>query len=580
MKGPNKLVLASFLVRYRVSMGLPTFARGHLKRKYLPAFSFKSPQNHSVVVYDLMKDVKVLPDNVHTLDDTVNYCVNRPKSFLYDAPASVKTLIILLDRSPPPVKRMVAHAKRYKNKDVLESSGAPYLPVKGTDLVPQPWIRFAGNYQLLQRELYPRLLNAFMKLVPRPGQQIILHGFPGYIEYVATYKQGAYALHSNELNEVPQVHVWNPATDLPITAEMEARDPNLYNRVFINEHVPPCPEWPTGFVRRVEWAEATNGINEADGAMFFYDNYFQNQNIMFVCNDGDIFSYGLLYSYERVVANSFRNIHYACLPYKKTTDNEFFAPGQVPKWEYVDFNMLYILVMDDTTLQAGGVQNPVATVVFLLILAGTDFFEHYCKGLGVEKVIWVVFFKCIDLFSHMVLLSRGVTPSTRTPREIVLDEAAFRLFIHYCYLERYGPALQKGKKKVTYEALKLRCSQDAKGNPQSDLDLHLPSRNTIRLWCRQVLWNLLYYKNAPFGKEFEPDPFQMYDGLPYYPYVRNAETGVPEMSEVVCARQRPVDEVYSQHLLRNKRPATSHVIHDDRKRRIIDAFADDIEENE
>jgi hypothetical protein len=562
-------------------MGHPTFARAHLKQKYLSAFSFKSPTNYSVVIYDLMKDMKSLPENVHTLDDVFYYFCNRLKSFLYDAPPCMTTLIVLVDREPPPVKRMVTHGKRYKNKDVFESSGAPYLPVKGTDLVPNPWIRFAGNFQLLQRELYPRLLNVFMSgnfLMPRPGQKIVFHGFPGYIEYVATYKQQAYALHSNDKNEVPQIHYWNPETELPITPEMEKRDPQLYNRIFYVENIPPCQEWPQGYVMRAEWTEASNAIREADGAMFFYDHFFQHQNIMFVCNDGDVFSYGLLYSYERVVANAFRNIHYVCLPYKKTTDNEFFPQGQIPKYEYVDFNLLYKQVLDDKAMQAAGVQNHVATLVFLLIMAETDFFKGYAKGVGVENVIWKTFYSCMDIFSHLVQLSCGVSPSTRTTRHIIIDEDAFRLLIHYSYVQKYGIPMEKKLKgkKLTYDMLKLRCSQDAKGNSKDDIDYHLPSRNTIRLWCRQVDWNIHYYKNAPFGAECEPDPYEKYDGLPLYPYDINPETGVPEMIDVVCARRKPVDEVYAQHMFKHKRPAPKNTLdekeRDSRKRRIIEKF--------
>lgn len=567
-------------------MGLPSFARAHLKRKYLPAFSFKSPQDHSVIIYDLMMVMKSLPDNVITLDDVIHYVVGRVKSFLYDAPPCMTTMVVLVDRSPPPVKRMVEHAKRYKDKDVFDEKDAPYLPIKGTDLVPSPWIRFAGNYHLLQRELYPRLLNAFMQLMPRLGQQIILHGFPGYIEYVTTYKQQAYALHSNDANEVPQVHFWNAATELPITPEMEKRDPNIYNRIFTVENIPPCGEWPQGYVMRREWVDASNSINEADGAAFFYDHFFQTRNIMFVCNDGDVFSYGLLYAYERVTAqNTFRNIHYICLPYKKTTDNEFFAPGQVPKWEYVDLNMLYVLVNEDKMMQSAGVQNHALTLVFLLVMAESDFFKGYAKGLGKENIIWKTFFTCLDLFSHMVQLSRGLSPSTRTPRHIVLDEDAFRLFIHYCYLEKYsGPMMKKNKKlkTITYADLKLRCSVDGKGQPQDDQDMHLPSRNTIRLWSRQVLWNLFYFKNAPFGAEHAPNPFEVYDSLPYYPYVINPETGIPEMTTIVCARQKPNDEVYSQHFYRNKRKAPKNTMdaeeRTNRKLKIVAEFGEDDDE--
>jgi hypothetical protein len=81
---------------------------------------------------------------------------------------------------------------------------------------------------------------------------------------------------------------------------------------------------------------------------------------------------------------------------------------------------------------------------------------------------------------------------------------------------------------------------------EKDPDYHLPDRNKIRLWSRQVEWNLLYYRNTPFGNEHSPNPFETWEGLPYFPYAKNAQ-GKPEMTTVVSARRKPVDEVYSQH---------------------------------
>lgn len=159
----------------------------------------------------------------------------------------------------------------------------------------------------------------------------------------------------------------------------------------------------------------------------------------------------------------------------------------------------------------------------------------------------------MDVASHLVQMSTGVTPDTRNPRTIVMDEDAWRRFIYHCYLNKYGPSARKLIKKndpLTYGVLKLRCSQTADGKPKEDTDYHLPDRNTIRLWGRQVLWNLLYAKNGSVGQP--PNPFEMYDGLPYYPYVIDEETKAPKMVDVVCARQKPVDEVMAQYLVRNK----------------------------
>lgn len=534
-------------------MGLPTFARKYLKEIYAGAFSFSCPKGPSgdptVCVYDLMKDLKYVPENILSVDDALTYLTNKIKFLLLSVP-TLRVVIVCVDRKPPPVKRMVTHGKRYKGKDVFETNNGPYLPTKAAGLIPTPWIRFAGNYKLLQREFYPRLFNAFMdgsKIVPNPGQMIVLHGFPAYSEWVTVYKQQNYTLGTNDRGQIKQVHMWRTDIELPITKTMERDDVDLYNRIYVFENVPPCAQFPQGYMRKEEWVEAKNTISESDGAMFFYDHWFQNENIMFVCNDGDVFSYGLLYSYERVTSqNTFRNNHIICIPYKKTKDNEWFPQGEIPKYEYVDLNSLYVKVKEDSSMKASGVQNHVVTLVFLLIMAESDFFKEYMKGLGAEAIIWKVFFSNLSMFSHMVQSSKGVPPSTRTPREIILDEDLFRIFTHYCYIQKYGKAVRKKAKTddITYEMLVEHTKTGAKA--EKDPDYHLPDRNKIRLWSRQVEWNLLYYRNTPFGNEHSPNPFETWEGLPYFPYTKNAQ-GKPEMTTVVSARRKPVDEVYAQH---------------------------------
>jgi hypothetical protein len=536
-------------------MGLPTFARAYLKQKYAKCFSYeKKGIQPQVITYDLMKDVKYLPPNIVTLNDLLVYLTGKIKNELYQP--GVETIIVLVDRKPLQIKRLVTHQKRYKDKDVLKSKEGPYLPKRFNEKVNHldPWIRFAGNYKLLQRELYPLLLNAFLSgdfVTPRPGQTIILHGFPGYCEYIYVESKFKHTLRTDGQGRYEVIHQWRPDMELPITKKMEQEDPDLYNRVFLIENVPPCAEFPQGLMRREEWTQAKNDISEADAGMFYYDHFFQDKNFMHICNDGDVFSYGLLYSIERVnIQNVFRNVHWACLPFKLTdVDKDIYPNGKLPQWEYVDFNRFYIEVQDDIAMRSAGVQNNVATLVFLLILAESDYFKDYAKGIGKESIIWSVFRYNLSMFSHMVQLSKGNLPDTRTPRHFVIDEECFRIFIHFCYVEKYGAKTRKDVKreKITYADIKA-TTQSLK-NAIKDPDYILPDRNKIRLWARQIDYNLHLYKNAPLGTEYMPNPFLLYENIPFYPY-----TPDHGMSTVVSPKRPPVDEVYEQNFLKNRKP--------------------------
>ena len=172
----------------------------------------------------------------------------------------------------------------------------------------------------------------------------------------------------------------------------------------------------------------------------------------------------------------------------------------------------------------------------------------------------------------MVQSSKGVTPSTRTPRVIVLDEDLFRIFTHYCYVDKYGkPARKKSKtQNLTFEILEAHCKTGAKA--EKDVDYHMPDRNKIRLWARQIEWNLLYYKNTPFGNEHSPNPFEELDGLPYFPYIEKGEAGKPQMVDVVAAKRKPIDEVYAQHMFSRKQKSQKSAVSEEHKQSVIQSF--------
>ncbi len=544
-------------------MGLTGFARKYLRQKYARAFSYTKMGTAQVVIYDLMQDIKYLPPDITNLRHALKFFLDRFKSHFYQD--GVEVGIILVDRKPLEVKRAITHKKRYGKVTILDPKDGPYLPKRMDESInlkgeKRPWIEFAGSYKNLQRELYPLLFNAIMSgefLVPRPWQKLYLHGFPGFCEYVRG-------------EEV--VHAWRPDLELPITEKMEEQDPDLYNRVFLIEHIPPCAEYREGKMFKVEVPKMKNDISEADAGMFFYDHFFQDKSIMFLCNDGDLFSYGLLYAQERVDAqNVFRNIHYGCLPYKieDEDDKDIFPEGKKPPYEYIDFNLFYILVNEDMSMNMAGVQNHAVTLVFLLILAESDYFKDYAKGIGKESVIWSVFRYNMSMFSHMVQLSKGFEGSTRTPRRIVIDEDCFRIFIHYCYVEKYGTSVRKTlkKEKIEYKDIETH-TKNLKKARDGDEEYKLPSRNKIRLWARQIDYNFHLVKNAHISGASAPDPYQLHNSLPLYPYSRTE--GV---IKAVSVKRPPVDEVYEQHFIKNKKTKPA-VISEEKKKNIVELLGD------
>jgi hypothetical protein len=518
-------------------MGIDTFVRKAIIKIAGDARSPNSPDDCSVAVVDLMQWIKTIPENVNTVSEFVTYII-RQALWLLAPKTHVRIVVLCVDRYPgPAVKQARTHVKRYSSVNLLSANDGPHLPSNDHGLLPEKWMDFAGNGKLLQRELYPLLLNAFLchtftKLL-RPGQMVILHGFPCKSQYSA------------QLNcQVPTE--WPRGTF--ITEEMEQEDPDLYNRIYLIEHVPPNPQWPQGLLRKAEWEEAKNDIAEADLAVFYYDHWFQGENQMIVINDGDALPIALLYAYERVIGNSFRNKQYVRLPNKskKTTD----------RYDTFDINKLYQVINEDKQMRDSGVQNPIVTFVFMVILGETDFFRDYMKGIGKEKFVWRTLTEKLDFFSHLVQLSKGVVPNTRVPREIVMDEDRFELFVHYCFLNKHGKSIRKKRKRetITIADVKAHCKD-------------FPTRNQIRSWARAILWNMQYWINGVKGTEFTPDPYEEYDGHPYYGYIRRND-GTTECAPVVTAHQKPVDEVYSQHFL--KAPDKPLEFSTAKKRRVVE----------
>jgi hypothetical protein len=538
-------------------MGLPTFARQELRDRFTRAFSFALSTKKAlptVCMFDLMQAVKYLDKSILTKGEAIDYFVDRIKYILLSKESFIQKLVVFVDTKPIPVKRMVEHKKRYKNREKLSAKKGPYLGKDDNSLLPD-WSQFSANYKLLQRELYPRLFNALMQLTLKPGQIIILSGFPGRSRFETIYGEKPWeAKRSLRDNQVRVVKFWDE-DELPITKKQEQEDPDLYNRTYTYEHVAPCEQFPNGAHIRSEWEAAKCGhISEADIRMFHFEHWFQHENILFYINDGDVFAIGLLYAYERwqgsVVGGKpvFRNKHIACLPFKG--DNRgVLIDGRPPEFEYCNLNKLFKLVREYKPFREAQVQNPAATMALLLIMAESDFFKDYCEGIGVQKGVWPVFFDNIAIFTHLIQLSEAVPPSTRTERKAVLDEELFRKFIYFVYLTKYEKKINNPQ--PTFELLVKASGTDAKGRPKPTHQP--PDRNTARLWARQIMWNFLYWKNGPLG--FYPDPFKTVDGIPYYPYVKDEQSGEYKMVDFVAADTEPIDDVFLQHMVGYKKRA-------------------------
>ncbi len=541
-------------------MTLPQGVRRYMHKRYMAAFTFKTSVSPDVKIYDKMKTIKFIPKDLQKREDLIRYfCMDIQREA---SDPRTNELVVMFDTSPEPVKKMVAHKKRYgKETFQYQGNGHSYLPKQKEGLLPDNikgdnWICFAGNYQLLQRELYPLIFNALMQcryFVPRPGQKIILSGLPGQTraEKIIPGQRFWERRTSTSDNMAQwQVHFWNEELEWPLKPELEAKDKDLYNRTFIIENVIPCQEFPQGKVIIREWEEAKNSISEADIRMFYFCHWYQNRNVHFILNDGDIFSIGILYAQERVVNDlldsemkQMAGRHIAELPFKdKELAQELgLDPNNMPDLVYVDIDLLFNLISCDIKLK--GVQNKILTFVFLVIIQGSDFFEKPMPGIGGD-FIWDIFFDNISEFEHLVMMSYGQERGTRAPkRTIVVDERAFEHFILLCYHGKFDESTRKIFKlpitrPVPYENLKKRTRCDAKNVPHNDVDKELPDRNKCRLWARQILWNLLYWKNGPLGHYC--DPFEKFNGLPYFPYQKDPL----QLLDYVSPKEKPLEMVF------------------------------------
>jgi hypothetical protein len=331
-----------------------------------------------------------------------------------------------------------------------------------------------------------------------------------------------------------------------------------------------------------EWEAARCSLVEVDYRMFWFDRFWPNEHLVFYCNDGDVFSVGGMYARERLLSMpslepagadgelikrgsyKFRNRHTVCLPYKGTKKRSPDDDLSKPAFDWINLNKFYAEVSNYYKFREARVQNPMAMLVFLLILSESDYVKKFLYDMGEETIIYPVFFDNLPQFAHLVQVTdlAGVTLIPPPRREVIIDEHMFRLFVRYCYIaktthKKDGRTPRDHKvRSLSYADIKKRTQVDSKGQPQAERRKHMPESEEIRIRCRQIEYNLALWRNGPLG--YEPDPFEEWFGLPYYPYARDPGTGKPKLVDHVSPRQRCVDESFAANLYRvrvlKKRP--------------------------
>lgn len=540
-------------------MGLDEVVVNLLETNFSGAFSNQlhledGERDPGVIIVDYMQWVKSIPKEITMKMSLMQHFVGYVRRLAQENPHA-HTIILVVDLKPLDPKRAVAHAKRHDKSTMYTSEGGPYLPRREQDTVPSAdvWIRFASNYKLLQRELYPALFNAFVSCrywTPRPGQRLILSGFPGRSEWVDIHSDAPWSLPRNAQHQVRVVHMWDPVTELPLTAAMEEADSDLYHRAFVVEHVAPSAEFPQGKLVSYEWEELKSDISEADTRIFWLSHYFNHEHVIFSINDRDAFPIGLLNAAERVSAIVpeprhfvFTNRHTVRLPVLRKKKR----PGEVeiPQYTFVNLNKLYELVHEYPIFKRNNVQNPILTLVFIITLNGTDFFDKFLFRMGYLDIIWGVFISNIVVFTHLVQASEGTRPNTRIRRPIVLDEDRFALFIRYCFIAFHEVGVKRSKKRVTVSNVRTHT------RTLDETRQHWLDANTTRAFSRAILWVMQYWKWCPLG--YTPDCFEMWRDLPYYPYWRNpANGGAPEFITLVSPYSKPIDDVFLQNMRRTQ----------------------------
>lgn len=637
-------------------MGLPTWCRKELRKRYPAAFQYDSPQ-YQMITIDFMQFLKgSLPDSVIRLRDLKRFFYSKITPH-FKSQAGCQVLIICVDRGSPPVKQLVVHEERYEirckkcrekpslpkgktadasyfheecekgciHKQIMWAEEGPYIvqrqydeaPVKreridygpimasmqnqeeeedeeqqvhfpppasdweqantnyilDEDRILPDWLRFSADSRNLRREIYPLLMNWVLEYqFERPGLMILTHGLPAKTQLVPTpMKQGFHV--DNDFSKRYMMIPWR-ACDLPIQQDMYD-----FSRVYMMKSLPPSAQYPNGYILQEEVVEMRNHILEADNAVFFYSRFFPEfKQAMAYINDGDAISIGLLRTMEDFTGTPEPvKEQWLALPYKDEESSALFvASGRdAPRIEYINLTLLYQKIESSAQFIKAGVQSPVVTLIFLLIIADSDFFrKEFCFGIGAttkwneddEKRknqtlgFWDTFFQQLEKFSHMIQYY-PITKSLTEKRLVVMDEDLFAEYTSICYMNKYSKAVEKKtKRSATEDDVRIHCSK------LKDTRKHFPTQQRMKRWARQIQWNLNYWANA--FRDIDIDPFEQHLGMPYWGYDR--ERG---LVDDVSPKQKGLDEVHKRHLQRRiKKTEELPVIPEKRRKMALESI--------
>lgn len=533
-------------------MTLPTESKTLVLESYPTACSKEAPKVSHLHSKDMMQIIKggPLPETIKTVNELVIYLARHAQQEFSRKDQCI-IVVLCFDCKTCPVKSIVEYGKRkeHRCKECINTPGVeyspvcsrnciekapfrfedgPYLPRDGDAPLPflaKDWMRYAADSRNLRYELYPRLYNYFLTgpWVPEPGKTLILNGLPCKSR-VITIDDFRWQMGYTPTTEAERriLEQWD-VDYLPINFRQLEESPDMFFKTIRIQNV-------NGLVYKHEVPEMQHNIAEADNAVFYYMQHYPNANVLIDINDGDAISIGLLRVIEEFDAGVERRQVTLALPNKKKA-----KPGEISySHDYIDLIKMKKLIEENPLYKAANVANPVATLVFLIILAGTDFFKGFCKGIG-YKTIWETFHARLPMFSHLVQWNiYDMIPSPTTKRTIVLDEALFHIFVQYCYLHKYA----KGDDSTGIDVVKLKCSKF------KDRSKDFPTDGTIRQWARQIDWNLQYWLND--CRNVQIDPFEEIDGKPYYPF--DKKTMSIMASTAPLARKRVIDEAYKKHM--------------------------------